>query len=257
MSPALIQYHFGTKEGLRAACDTWALGWLDSHWIEGLEHGRYSDPAYLSGAMSSAEPILGYLVTAFASNSSVASTWYDRVRHRMRDILHDGLIGPPVTEEDDIDAVSAVMAAMALGITLFYKEIARCWKPRIFPSRRCCASGERIAARARAIVGPGSGSNRAPALRLCQAIDAASSDDTANSDDSTSSPLHQQRRRGMTNSPAIDVHNLSRPTGRSRRSINSPCRRLAPFMVSSINGDETTAIRVLLGSGRQRSGHSA
>lgn len=196
VSPALIQYHFGTKEGLRTACDTWALGWLDSHWIEGLEHGRYSDPAYLSGAMSSAEPILGYLVTAFASNSSVASTWYDRVRHRMRDILHDGLIGPPVTEEDDIDAVSAVMAAMALGITLFYKEIARVLETEDLPEQTMLRVGRaRLLLAPERIVGPEfREQSRAGIDAYAEAIDAASSDDTANSDDSTSSPLHQQRK---------------------------------------------------------------
>lgn len=196
VSPALIQYHFGTKDALREACDAWALGWLDNHWVEGLEHGRYADPTYLSGAMSSAEPILDYLVTAFASNASVASTWYDRVQRNVRDILGEGLIGPPVTEEDDIDAVSAVQAAMALGITLFYKEIARVLETDDRPEQTMLRVGRaRLLLAPERIVGPEfREQSRAGIEAYAEAIDAADSEDAANSDDRTDTSLHQRRK---------------------------------------------------------------
>ncbi len=119
VSPALVQHHFGTKDGLRAACDAHVLGFLRGEAAAGIGEGRVGDPEYVARTFRSAPPYLRYLARALVDGSPAAATVFDEVVAITEAYLADR----PGRSDPHTRAV--VYTAMRLGVTVLHEHVSR------------------------------------------------------------------------------------------------------------------------------------
>lgn len=119
VSPALVQHHFGTKDGLRAACDAHVLEYLRDEVEAGIDRGRIGDPSFIAGVHRSAPPVLHYLARALVDGSPAAATVFDEVVA----ITEQYLVDRP--GDSDAHTRAVVFAAMRLGLTVLHEQVSR------------------------------------------------------------------------------------------------------------------------------------
>ena len=119
VSAALVQHHFGTKDGLREACDARVLEYLRGETAAGLDEGRIDDPAYISAVFTSAPPVLRYLARALVDGSSAAAVVFDDMVALTERYLVDR------SGHSDAHTRAVVFAAMRLGVTVLHEHVSR------------------------------------------------------------------------------------------------------------------------------------
>ncbi|GAA3757333.1 AcrR family transcriptional regulator [Spinactinospora alkalitolerans] len=76
-STGLVQHHFGSKEGLRRACDAHvaeSLGDLDTY---GVDDGKITDPDFMSDLYAKSPLIIRYVARAMVEDSPAAASLFD------------------------------------------------------------------------------------------------------------------------------------------------------------------------------------
>ncbi len=82
VSPGLVLHHFGSKEGLRQACD--------EHVIAAIRGGGGESSAALGEALQAATPIRRYLGRALLDGTAAASTLFAEIVERTEEWLAEG-----------------------------------------------------------------------------------------------------------------------------------------------------------------------
>jgi AcrR family transcriptional regulator len=125
VSPGLVQHHFGTKDGLRQACDERVMYLLkDSQYLL-LQRGTIPlQDDVVFDRLDEIQPLINYLVMSLSSGSDTAAGWFRTITEYTHDALTSGRIGPALDpEKDDSWAIAATQTAMSLGVTAFYPTI--------------------------------------------------------------------------------------------------------------------------------------
>ena len=124
VSPGLVRHHFGSKEELRKACDTYALEALRAY-VERVMTGEGLDPETFARARDPLHPYQQYLARALIDESEAAAQIFDE----MVAITEQLLLGLDKQRPDppaaDLRTRAAVTVAMALGIPAFRAHISR------------------------------------------------------------------------------------------------------------------------------------
>jgi AcrR family transcriptional regulator len=121
VSPSLIQHHFGTKDGLREACDAYVMQRLR----QGVEHGvteqAIADPAFVAETDRTAPMILRYLARALTDGWPAATTLFDQAVTRTEAHLtaQGAATGQPTRTR------AAVFTAMKLGVVVLHEQLSR------------------------------------------------------------------------------------------------------------------------------------
>jgi AcrR family transcriptional regulator len=82
VSPALVVHHFGSKEGLRQACDDFVL--------EGIRSGGEAAADALGEVLQAATPVRRYLARALLDGTPAASALFDEIVERTQEWLASG-----------------------------------------------------------------------------------------------------------------------------------------------------------------------
>jgi len=119
VSPALVQHHFGTKDGLRDVCDAHVLDYLRGETKSGIGEGRIGDTAFIARVYGSAPALMRYLARALVDGSPAAATVFDEIVGLTENYLVDraGL--------SDAHTRAVVFTAMRLGVTVLHDHVAR------------------------------------------------------------------------------------------------------------------------------------
>lgn len=123
VSPGLVQHHFGTKDGLREACDAYVMQFLQETQMELLQRGAPPSPETSAERLDELRPLIDYLIMALSSGSDTAAMWFNNITEYTHSALTSGQIGPALDPSLDTWAIAATQAAMALGVTAFYRNI--------------------------------------------------------------------------------------------------------------------------------------
>lgn len=124
VSAGLVQHHFGTKDGLKQACDDWVMIMMKDTQYRMLQRDAPPMNSEMMERLDTLQPIIDYLVMSLASGSETAAGWFQEITEYTHDALTSGRIGPPLNPEtEDSWAIAAVQTAMALGVTAFYRNI--------------------------------------------------------------------------------------------------------------------------------------
>jgi AcrR family transcriptional regulator len=76
VSPGLVQHHFGSKEGLRRACDDAVLE-LVRRKMRAAEEGDLGNPGVLAALYAAGRPLVRYIARAVTDRSPAAATMLD------------------------------------------------------------------------------------------------------------------------------------------------------------------------------------
>ena len=128
VSGGLVRHHFGSKEGLRNACDAYALDQLMRLKEEAVVDGRLAAPGFLAGAQPTMLLFYRYLARSMLDGSAAAATMFDEMvdlGERWLAEHHPGLT-------EDKRAYSALLVAMELGALSMNEQLSRAVGADIF-----------------------------------------------------------------------------------------------------------------------------
>ncbi|TVR75491.1 MAG: TetR/AcrR family transcriptional regulator [Sphaerobacteraceae bacterium] len=124
VSAGLVQHHFGTKDGLREACDERVMRLLRDTQMQILNRGAPPIQEEDIKHLELLQPVIDYLILSLSSGTESSRRWFQEVSEYTHEALTSGVIGPPLDPEtDDSRMIAAVQTAMALGVTAFYRTI--------------------------------------------------------------------------------------------------------------------------------------
>ena len=120
VSGGLIRHHFGSKEGLRVACDTYVYSELVRFKLEALEQGK-ADPEFLVTFDARQVLLRRYFGRAMIDGSPAAASRFDEIV----DEYEQWFIDQPGLDLADARACAAVMTGMTIGVLAMQDHIAR------------------------------------------------------------------------------------------------------------------------------------
>jgi TetR/AcrR family transcriptional regulator, regulator of cefoperazone and chloramphenicol sensitivity len=126
VSPGLVLHHFGSKAGLRQACDDFVL-------TDAAGRGQdKTDPAKVRAMLEDylADPDqyadeTAYIRQALGDHSEAGDRFFDAVVRQTAQLIRDGVADGSVHGFSDTDAAAVVIAANSLAILLLGRHIAR------------------------------------------------------------------------------------------------------------------------------------
>ena len=125
VSPGLVIHHYGSKEGLRRACDTYVVGLIRDMKEEAITENRLDDPSTIAGGFQMAGPLMRYLGWALSSGSDAAADLFDEMVEestRLTKLAEEaGVIEP----SKDPMARAAVLFSMQMGSLLLQDHVSR------------------------------------------------------------------------------------------------------------------------------------
>ena len=124
VTPGLVSHHFGTKQGLRDACDAYGLEYLRDGITTAIDERGLADPNFLSSVYQSAPVVLRYLGRALVDGSTAAASLFDNIVT----LTEDYLAGHPPQQgatRADPRAQAAVLIAMRLGMWVLHDHLVR------------------------------------------------------------------------------------------------------------------------------------
>lgn len=127
VSPALVQHHFGTKDGLREACDTYALAAYIDIAKHGVTRGELPDGHHIGQENSW---LVRYLALALVEDSPAATAIFDALVAVTEDYLRtrDG-------RTTDLHAQAVVLTAMRLGVTVLHRHVGHALDTDVFAEK--------------------------------------------------------------------------------------------------------------------------
>jgi TetR/AcrR family transcriptional regulator, regulator of cefoperazone and chloramphenicol sensitivity len=117
VSSGLLRHHFGSKEGLRDACDEFAMSQMNDLRQQMLAGGKLADQAFMGTIHPVAMQLQAYLVRSIAEGSNTrlfllmvqaGEQWMETAQ----------------IETDDPRAVAAVLVAMQMGMFLLRAQLS-------------------------------------------------------------------------------------------------------------------------------------
>ncbi|MGO9155141.1 TetR family transcriptional regulator [Mycobacterium sp.] len=123
VSAALVIHHFGSKEGLRKACDDYIAEEIRSSKSETL---RSNDPATWFAAMAEIEsyaPMMAYLVRSMQSGGDLAKMLWHRMIDNAEEYMDDGVRAGTIKPSRDPHARARFLALAGGGAFLLYLQM--------------------------------------------------------------------------------------------------------------------------------------
>ncbi len=134
VSPGLVIHHFGSKDGLRQACDARVQQVLGESIAEMEQQGPASAIAQLSRA-DEYLPVVRYGTRALMDGGPLAQALFDRLVDQTEGWLATSVAAGQVKPSDDDHARAALLVCISLGIQLLDRYLA----PDVAPEQRTAA----------------------------------------------------------------------------------------------------------------------
>jgi AcrR family transcriptional regulator len=125
VSPGLIVHHFGTKEGLRKACDEYVIDQIGTVKEEAITSGKLDDPSTMAASFSIAPQLMRYLGWSMATGSPSAAALFDELVEesiRLFKLAEEQGVTEP---SSDLRARCAVQLAMQMGTFVMGDHLSR------------------------------------------------------------------------------------------------------------------------------------
>ena len=125
VSPALVIHHFGTKAGLRKACDAYVTAFLRERKSAAMRAGPGLDPLAVLRPEDDRVPILGYLARVLAEGSPEVDELVDELVADAERYLSLGVASGSVRPLADPNGVAAVLTLWSLGALALHRHVER------------------------------------------------------------------------------------------------------------------------------------
>ncbi|GAB48017.1 TetR family transcriptional regulator [Mobilicoccus pelagius] len=124
VSPALVPHHFGSKEGLRAACDAHLLAVLRVAKSEAMAQGAAPSPTAYLHAHPEFALLYAYMRRTLTDGGPTADALFDDLTTDVHGFLEVGERAGTIRTFPDPEARAVVMTALSLGLMVFEDRIA-------------------------------------------------------------------------------------------------------------------------------------
>ncbi|MEO3876707.1 helix-turn-helix domain-containing protein [Nonomuraea sp. B12E4] len=124
VSVGLVQHHFGSKEGLRDACDVHVRDTMLGAAGQ-VQDGADLTPEFIRGMYEASELSVRYLARALVEGSPVAAAMFDEGAEAAERFLTENWPEDFPPEEAKVRESAAVMAAMHLGTIVLHEHLSR------------------------------------------------------------------------------------------------------------------------------------
>ena len=121
VSGGLIRHHFGSKDDLRAACDSYALDQIMRIKEQAVLEGQLGNPAFMSAAHPTVLLTYRYLARSLLDGSAAAEAMFDE----MVEVCEAWLARHNPGQMADPRGFSAVLVAMQSGLLMMHGQLSR------------------------------------------------------------------------------------------------------------------------------------
>jgi AcrR family transcriptional regulator len=131
VSPGLVRHHFGSKDALRDACDSYALDRLMRIKEQAVLEGRMAEPGFLAAVHPTVLSLYRYFARALLDGSPAAASMFDEIvdlAEQWADRHYPGQFSDP-------RAFAAVMVAMQIGMLGMHEHLSRALGADILSAR--------------------------------------------------------------------------------------------------------------------------
>ena len=120
VSGGLVRHHFGSKDGLRAACDSYALDQLMQIKEQAVD-GQLANPSFMSAAHPTVLLLYRYLARSLVDGSPAAAAMFDE----MVELGEGWLAAHNPGQMADPRGYSAVLVATQTGMLMMHAQLSR------------------------------------------------------------------------------------------------------------------------------------
>lgn len=125
VSPALVLHHYGSKAGLREACDEWVVEEFARARTEMIESGTSNNPFAAMAAIQAEEVRMGYLLRSLREGTPAAGRLFDGlVEHSLR-LMEWGVEAGELRQSRDLRDQAVLLVAWQFGGLLLQNDVAR------------------------------------------------------------------------------------------------------------------------------------
>jgi AcrR family transcriptional regulator len=121
VSGGLIRHHFGSKDDLRAACDSYALGQIVRIKEQAVLEGQLANPGFMSAAHPTMMLIFRYLARSLVDGSPAAAAMFDE----MVELAEAWLAKHNPGLTTDPHGYAALLIAMETGMLMMHRQLSR------------------------------------------------------------------------------------------------------------------------------------
>jgi AcrR family transcriptional regulator len=120
VSPGLVLHHFGSKEGLRAACDDHVLRRVREAETEAFTQGSPADWLAQLSVLDEFAPLVGYLVQTLLAGGDLAAALLDRMTKDAEAYLAEAVAAGRMRPSRDPAARASFLVDVGIGAVLSF-----------------------------------------------------------------------------------------------------------------------------------------
>ncbi|MEO7586619.1 MAG: TetR family transcriptional regulator [Arachnia sp.] len=124
VSAGLVLHHFGSKQGLRTACDEWLLERLGRDKAATVQ-GDTAALGQMSSQLSELAPFMDYIVAGLSEGGEGADRLFDRVCDMTDDLITAGAAAGTMRKPEDRVAWVTTLVALSCGASMLGGQVAR------------------------------------------------------------------------------------------------------------------------------------
>jgi AcrR family transcriptional regulator len=125
VSPALVVHHFGSKDGLREACDHFVIARFRETKLAAMEEGNVFDPGFAATALQMAQPLLRYFGWALSRNHPAAGELFDEMVREGLEVTRIAIDKGMIHDSPDLERRTAVQMSLSLGMLVMHAHLER------------------------------------------------------------------------------------------------------------------------------------
>jgi AcrR family transcriptional regulator len=125
VSPGLVVHHFGSKDGLREACDSYVVSKFRETKMAAMEEDNVTNPGFATTAFQVAGPLLRYFSWALVRGHSAADELFDEMVREGLEITRAAVDKGMVKDSPDVVTRTTVHMALMLGMTALHSHVER------------------------------------------------------------------------------------------------------------------------------------
>jgi len=125
VSAGLVVHHFGSKDGVREACDKYVVTMFRETKLAAMEEGNMFNPSFAASSYQLAAPLLRYFGWALARGHSAADDLFDEMLKEGIELSRIAIESGMIRDSPDLETRTAVQMAMQLGMTVMHAHLKR------------------------------------------------------------------------------------------------------------------------------------
>ncbi|MBF6482924.1 TetR family transcriptional regulator [Nocardia otitidiscaviarum] len=123
VSPGLVNHHFGSKDGLREACDEYVRAVVREAKVESMERPSPSGLLRQIAEIEEYAPLIAYLVRSFQAGGSLAAAFFEHMVEDVEHYLSAGIAAGTLRAPSDLAAMARFLATTNGGGMMMFLQL--------------------------------------------------------------------------------------------------------------------------------------